>query len=387
MPAHLIDGEFQSDKYPTTPRGKVPLSVKDPTAQDLLWEYAQRRRAVDAEFSDDLEQALLTAGYVNPSGPVLHPSDINLERDAYNSASLRALATQALDLSVPTGKRAAVICKPEAIIGVADRMDRLEAALRASESITRADALEEAARWVDEQSGGAIDDDHATLCTALAGSIRSLASPPSGSSPPVPGFRRRQVSPDDLGKAIRFEIEHEDGTILLWLGVEAEAHVASLNNACEYVNDTATDWDWPTALPFVGKAPGRASAVEAIVQIGQLAEFILAEIPGEPAESQGAVETAIRLLRAAYVGRVARVRLDLAQVTLTERPVPRPIHDLRRFIEWYGSFGVLEHLLFALNGAPAAHLPDTMVGEHLAARELLKQLSVLWEGSRKNGEG
>jgi hypothetical protein len=46
MGAHIIDGEFQSDKYPTTPPGKVPLSVKDPTAQDLLWEYAHRRRSV-----------------------------------------------------------------------------------------------------------------------------------------------------------------------------------------------------------------------------------------------------------------------------------------------------------------------------------------------------
>lgn len=64
MGAHLIDGEFQSDKYPTTPRGKVPLSCKDPTAQDLLWEYAQRRRSVDAEFSVDLEEALRLAGYV-----------------------------------------------------------------------------------------------------------------------------------------------------------------------------------------------------------------------------------------------------------------------------------------------------------------------------------
>lgn len=63
MGAHIIDGEFQSDKYPTTPRGKVPLSVKDPTAQDLLWEYAQRRRSVDAEFADDLEAALRNAGY------------------------------------------------------------------------------------------------------------------------------------------------------------------------------------------------------------------------------------------------------------------------------------------------------------------------------------
>jgi len=66
MGAHLIDGEFQSDKYPSCPRGKVPLSVKDPTAQDLLWVYAQRRRAVDAEFSDDLEEALRLAGYKPP---------------------------------------------------------------------------------------------------------------------------------------------------------------------------------------------------------------------------------------------------------------------------------------------------------------------------------
>jgi hypothetical protein len=67
MGAHIIDDEFQSDKYPTTPRGKVPLSVKDPTAQDLLWTYAQRRRSVDAEFADDLETCLRAAGYVPPA--------------------------------------------------------------------------------------------------------------------------------------------------------------------------------------------------------------------------------------------------------------------------------------------------------------------------------
>lgn len=66
---HIVDGEFQSDKYPTCPPGKVPLSVKDPTAQDLLWQYAQRRRAVDAEFAADLEFALRTAGYQPPSTP------------------------------------------------------------------------------------------------------------------------------------------------------------------------------------------------------------------------------------------------------------------------------------------------------------------------------
>jgi hypothetical protein len=76
MSAHIIDGEFQSDKYPTCPRGKVPLSVKDPTAQDLLWEYAQRRRSVDAEFSEDLETALITAGYL-PIASDVHISTLD----------------------------------------------------------------------------------------------------------------------------------------------------------------------------------------------------------------------------------------------------------------------------------------------------------------------
>jgi hypothetical protein len=66
MGSHIVNGEFQSDKYPTCPPGKVPLSVKDTTAQDLLWEYAQRRRVVDAEFADDLEVALRAAGYSPP---------------------------------------------------------------------------------------------------------------------------------------------------------------------------------------------------------------------------------------------------------------------------------------------------------------------------------
>ena len=60
---HLVrhpDGtmDFQSDKYPSCPVGKVPLSTKDPMAQDLLAEYAHRRRAADKAFSDALESAL-----------------------------------------------------------------------------------------------------------------------------------------------------------------------------------------------------------------------------------------------------------------------------------------------------------------------------------------
>jgi hypothetical protein len=69
MGSHIVGGRFQSDKYPTCPAGKVPLSTKDPMAQDLLWEYAQRRRTVDAEFSDDLETALLADGFVPAKAP------------------------------------------------------------------------------------------------------------------------------------------------------------------------------------------------------------------------------------------------------------------------------------------------------------------------------
>lgn len=64
MGEHLIEGKFQSDKYPECPRGKVPLSTSDPDAQPLLWIYAQRRRIKDPEFSADLEEALRLQGYI-----------------------------------------------------------------------------------------------------------------------------------------------------------------------------------------------------------------------------------------------------------------------------------------------------------------------------------
>lgn len=65
MATHLIDGEFQSDKYRTCPRGEVPLSCKDPMAQDLLWRYAERRHREDHEFASDLKAALKLKGYAH----------------------------------------------------------------------------------------------------------------------------------------------------------------------------------------------------------------------------------------------------------------------------------------------------------------------------------
>lgn len=99
MSTHIVDGEFQSDKYPTCPRGKVPLSVKDKTAQDLLWEYAQRHRTVDAEFSDDLESALLVAGFSKP-GPGL------MEAHTKNTAAILERERSAMADGVTAVKKA-----------------------------------------------------------------------------------------------------------------------------------------------------------------------------------------------------------------------------------------------------------------------------------------
>lgn len=41
----------------------VPFKCTDPMAQDLLWEYARRRRSVDPEFADDLQEALRIKGF------------------------------------------------------------------------------------------------------------------------------------------------------------------------------------------------------------------------------------------------------------------------------------------------------------------------------------
>ena len=61
MSEHLIDGEFQSDKYPWCRRGFVPLKLTDPSARVVLADYARLRRSVDREFSEDLLEALRLA--------------------------------------------------------------------------------------------------------------------------------------------------------------------------------------------------------------------------------------------------------------------------------------------------------------------------------------
>ena len=60
MGDHLIDGQFQSDKYPWCEPNFVPLkiTVNDPNALKLLKKYAELRRPIDAEFADDLLEAI-----------------------------------------------------------------------------------------------------------------------------------------------------------------------------------------------------------------------------------------------------------------------------------------------------------------------------------------
>ena len=58
MSKHIVNGQFKSDKYPWCWAGFVPLKTTDPMAKDLLKIYAERRRKIDPEFSDDLEAVL-----------------------------------------------------------------------------------------------------------------------------------------------------------------------------------------------------------------------------------------------------------------------------------------------------------------------------------------
>ncbi len=64
MGEHLIAGEFQSDKYPWCKRGFVPLKITDKSCHEVLWAYADIRREIDPEFSDDLQETLILHGYI-----------------------------------------------------------------------------------------------------------------------------------------------------------------------------------------------------------------------------------------------------------------------------------------------------------------------------------
>jgi len=61
MRPHIVNGQFQSDKYPWCRAGFVPLKITDPMAQGILIQYANKRAEVDKEFADDLIWAVMDA--------------------------------------------------------------------------------------------------------------------------------------------------------------------------------------------------------------------------------------------------------------------------------------------------------------------------------------
>lgn len=63
MGSHIINKQFQSDKYPWCQAGFVPLKITDKKAQPLLHKYAVLMKEIDKEFSEDLIHALNYAGY------------------------------------------------------------------------------------------------------------------------------------------------------------------------------------------------------------------------------------------------------------------------------------------------------------------------------------
>jgi hypothetical protein len=109
-----------------------------------------------------------------------------------------------------------------------------------------------------EQSAGTIDVCSCGDCdgTPHPGSEGHLYSRPwpaaeAAQSPQVGAAERRQVSPGDFGRPVRFEIEHEDGTIVRYRGKEAALHVGALNAACSLVGNRIR---WPEMLPEVSRA-------------------------------------------------------------------------------------------------------------------------------------
>lgn len=73
MGEHIVNGEFQSDKYPWCKPGFVPMKFTDPMSHAGLWEYARVRESEDKEFSEDLRECLLKHGY-NPEDDPIHIS-------------------------------------------------------------------------------------------------------------------------------------------------------------------------------------------------------------------------------------------------------------------------------------------------------------------------
>lgn len=159
---HVIDGEFQSDKYPTTPPGKVPNGSPGEAERVLEELAAMPEEQVDAELAA-----------MGVDGPALD------ERTAKFVASLATsgAAEGALDGILEAVRGLDALPSPNtylAYVSTAKRLARgvarLAPGLRALLSAARRiDAMEDAVEAADN-SGGKVFDDLAAALRALDGS-------------------------------------------------------------------------------------------------------------------------------------------------------------------------------------------------------------------------
>ena len=63
MRSHIVNGKWQSDRYPTAPADTVPMLLTDPRWQDLIWIYAERWRQEDPVFTEELQEHLVRHGF------------------------------------------------------------------------------------------------------------------------------------------------------------------------------------------------------------------------------------------------------------------------------------------------------------------------------------
>lgn len=99
--------------------------VDNPQIQDLLWEYAQRRREADPAFAEDLEEALQRAGF--KTGGLSAHEQGRMEADAFWEGEIEGL------LQIIARLVGALTLTPEGALDakrVMEATERAEAALR-----------------------------------------------------------------------------------------------------------------------------------------------------------------------------------------------------------------------------------------------------------------
>jgi hypothetical protein len=168
--------------------------VTDKTAQDLLWVYAQRRRVVDSEFSDDLEHRLIQVGYV----PAPHSSHVFTHDPSPGAYPHVCATTIDADTHREYGHIAAELV--EARAALADMRDRARAGWSNALVLAIGCGAEEVERAANKAIGKLRDDAKSTN----APDWRPPSSVPVGAQFETPTGQRGVVCmPEGTGERMR----------------------------------------------------------------------------------------------------------------------------------------------------------------------------------------